>query len=169
MNQDEIVKNYYRKIYKLALYQLQDKNEAEDLTHDIFYKVLNSLGSFQNRSDLYTWVYRIALNTIRNYLRRKKIVKFISFENDPSETSKLLIGIADDPALKNEEDQEKMIKLKKLGDALKKLSERERTAFFFFHYEKMKQKEIADVMGTTVSAIESLVFKSLKKIRKYVA
>ena len=81
----------------------------------------------------------------------------------------MLIGISDDPALKNEEDQEKMIRLRKLGDALEKLSERERTAFFFFHYEKMKQKEIADVMGTTVSAIESLIFKSMKKIRKYVA
>lgn len=169
MNQDELVKNYYKKIYKLALYQLQDKNEAEDLTHDIFYKVLNSIGSFQNRSDLYTWIYRIALNTIRNYLRRKKIVKFISFENDPTETSRSLTGLTDDPALKSESDQEKMIKLKKLGDALKKLSERERNAFFFFHYEKMRQKEIAEVMSTSVSAVESLIFKSMKKIRKYVA
>ena len=169
MKQDELIKDYYKKIYKLALYQLQDKNEAEDLTHDIFFKVLNSLDSFQSRSDVYTWIYRIALNTIRNYLRRKKIVKFISFETDPTEHSTLSIAVSEDPALSSEIEQEKMIKLIKLDSAIKKLSNREKTAFFFFHYEKMKQKEIAEVMGTTVSAVESLVFKSMKKIKKFVA
>ncbi len=169
MNRDELLKNYYKKIHKLALYHIQDVQEAEDLTHDIFFKVLNSLDSFQNRSELYTWIYRIALNTIRNYQRRKKIVRFISFEDDPLETSNSLTVFGDDPAGRSEEEQEKMIKLKKLEGALKKLSEREKNAFYFFHYEKMKQKEIADVMGTSVSAVESLVFKSMKKIKKFVA
>ncbi|MEN8221803.1 MAG: RNA polymerase sigma factor [Acidobacteriota bacterium] len=169
MDKDELLKNYYQKIYKLALYQLQDKQEAEDLTHDIFFKVLNSLGSFQSRSDIYTWIYRIALNTIRNYLRRKKIVKFISFEYEPVEASKLLTGPGDDPARKNEEEQEKFLKLKMLENAMTKLSEREKSAFFFFHFEKLKQKEIAEIMNTSVSAVESLIFKSMKKIRKYIA
>jgi len=167
MPKDELVKNYYRKIYKLALYQLQDVNEAEDLTHDIFYKVLNSLKSFEERSDVYTWIYRIALNTIRNYLRRKKIVKFISFEDDPAGYS--LPADSDDPAMRSEEEELKKIKLQKLNEAIKLLSHRERTAFFFFHYEKMKQREIAAVMGTSVSAVESLVFKSMKKIKKTLA
>ena len=169
MDKDELVQNYYRKIYKLALYHLQDKNEAEDLTHDIFYKVLKSIGSFQERADIYTWIYRIALNTIRNHHRRKKIVSFISFENESSGASSLAVPASEDPAISSEEDQLKMIKLQKLDEAVKKLSDRERTAFFFFHYEKLKQREIAEVMGTSVSAVESLVFKSMKKIKKFVA
>jgi len=169
MDRNELLNNYYRKIYKLALYQLQDVQEAEDLTHDIFYKVLKSLGSFQEKSDLYTWIYRIALNTIRNYHRRKKIVKFISLEYESKVGSTLVDPASDDPALSSEDEQQKMIKMGKFNEAIKKLSDREKTAFFFFHYEKMKQKKIAEVMGTTVSAVESLVFKSMKKIKKFVA
>ena len=169
MDRDELLQNYYQKIYKLALYQLKDKQEAEDLTHDIFFKVLKSLDSFQSRSDIYTWIYRIALNTIRNYQRRKKIIKFISFEDEPGEASKHLIDCGDDPADKNEADQEKMLKLKVLEEAMGKLSQREKTAFYFFHFEKLKQKKIAELMETSVSAVESLIFKSMKKIRKYVA
>ena len=169
MDRDEILKNYYQKIYKLALYQLKDKQEAEDLTHDIFFKVLKSLDSFQNKSEIYTWVYRIALNTIRNYLRRKKIVKFISFEDEPGDASKHLTAPGDDPAEKNEADQDKMLKLRLLEDAMGKLTEREKTAFYFFHFEKLKQKKIAELMETSVSAVESLIFKSMKKIRKHIA
>ncbi len=169
MDRDELLQNYYQKIYKLALYQLKDEQEAKDLTHDIFFKVLNSLGTFQNKSDIYTWIYRIALNTINNYLRRKKIVKFISFEDDLRDSSKFLSDPGDDPAEKNEADQEKALKLKKLEVAMDKLSERERTAFYFFHFEKIKQKKIAELMDTSISAVESLIFKSMKKIRKYIA
>ncbi len=169
MKAEEVVNTYYKKIYKLALYQLQDENEAEDLTHDIFFKVIKSLDSFENRSEVYTWVYRIALNTIKNYLRRKSIVRFLSIENDLRGFEKFFSVQTDDPAIKNEEKQEKVLKLKKLGEALQKLSSRERTAFFFFHYEKVKQKEIAEIMRTTVSAVESLIFKSMRKIKRYIA
>ena len=169
MNRDELLQNYYQKIYKLALYQLKDEQEAEDITHDIFFKVLNSLDTFQSKSEIYTWIYRIALNTIRNYLRRKKIVKFISFEEDLGDSSKFLTDPGKDPADQNEAEQEKKLKLRLLDEALQKLSEREKTAFYFFHFEKLKQKKIADLMGTSVSAVESLIFKSKKKIRKYIA
>jgi len=169
MDRDELLNAYYKKIYKLALYQLQNVPEAEDLTHDIFYKVLSSLDTFQKRSGIYTWIYRIALNTIRNHIRRKKIVRFISLEEKQPEGFEYLMWTGEDPAEKTEEEQEKGLKLERLGKALKKLSARERTAFFFFYFEKMKQKEIAAVMGTSLSAVESLVYKSMKKIKRELA
>lgn len=169
MDKDALLNNYYQKIYKLALYQLQDVQEAEDLTHDIFYKVLNSLESFQSRSEIYTWIYRIAINTIRNHLRRKKIVRFLSLEENPPELPGLLMNVEDDPAGISEKEQEEDQRMKKLECALRTLTERERTAFFFFHYEKMKQKEIAGLMDTSVSAVESLVYKAMKKIKRELA
>ncbi len=169
MNPDEIVKSYYKKIYKLSLYYLNNESDAGDLTHDIFFKVIKSLDSFGGKSDIYTWIYRIALNTLRNHLRRKKIVNFISFADEMHEIKDEVLLTSKNPAIADEEKQERTIKLLKLENAIKKLSDRERTAFFFFHYEKIKQKEIAKIMGTSVSAVESLIFKSMKKIKKNVA
>ena len=166
MNPDEIVEKYYSRVYKLSLYHLQDETEAGDITHDIFYKVIRSLDTFQGRADVYTWIYRIALNTIRNHIRRKKIVRFISLENGPEEAGEDISVDFDDPAAATEKDQENMIRIRMLKGALKKLSERERTAFYFFYYEKLKQKKIAEIMGTSVSAVESLVFKAMRKIKK---
>jgi len=55
-----------------------------------------------------------------------------------------------------------------LERAINLLSHRQRTAFYLYYYDQMKQKEIAKIMGTTVSAVESLIHKSKNKIKKTV-
>jgi len=75
----------------------------------------------------------------------------------------------EDPAQISEAGEEKALQLKKLDRAIERLTLRERTAFYFFHFEKMKQREIAEVMSTTISAVESLVHKAMKKIKKELA
>ncbi|MEN8153386.1 MAG: sigma-70 family RNA polymerase sigma factor [Acidobacteriota bacterium] len=169
MDPAKITEEYYGKIYKLALYYLKNGSEAEDLTQDIFFKVLKNLSSFKMESQVYTWIYRIAVNTLTNYLRRKKIVQFISFDKDDLNEKNLPPDEEKDPAARMELEEEKQNKLKKLDSALNTLTSREKGAFFFFHYEKIKQKDIAVIMGTSVSAVESLIFKSTKKIKRFLA
>jgi len=48
------------------------------------------------------------------------------------------------------------------------LSNREKTAFYFFHYDHLKQKEIAEIMKTSISAVESLIHKAMKKLKRCV-
>ena len=164
MNIDEIIDDYYRKIYKLCLFYLDNnEQEAEELTQDIFIKVLKKQSTFKGESGIYTWIYRIAVNTLINYINRKKIVEFISFESTPEVREK-----NPDPGEQLEHDEEQGRKIKKLQKCITRLSNREKTAFFLFHYQQLKQKEIAGILRTSVSAVESLIHKAKKKLTKCV-
>ncbi len=169
MNKNEIIEKYYTKIYKLCLYNLNNEQEAEDLTQDIFFKVFDKIDSFNSQSQLYTWIYRIAINTIINYSKRKRLVKFISFSSDYDPKTEISYKPEDDPAKNIECDELETLKLKAIEDSLKLLSTKERTAFYLFSYDNLKQKVIAEIMNTSISAVESLIFKSKRKIKKEIA
>ncbi len=166
MDIDQIVDEYYGKVYKLCLFYLENKEEAEDIVQEIFFKVLKKKSTFKEQSGVYTWIYRIAVNTILNHIKRKKILQFISFEDFKNTKDFELASEVPNPAVIREQEELKNIEIKKLAKSIDRLSEREKTAFYLFHYENLKQKKIAEIMQTSVSAIESLVHKSMKKIRK---
>ncbi|NIM13449.1 MAG: sigma-70 family RNA polymerase sigma factor [Candidatus Aminicenantes bacterium] len=173
MDIDEIVEQYHQKLYKLCLFYLHNEEEAEEILHDIFIKVLKKQSTFKGESNIYTWLYRIAVNTIINHINRKKIVEFISFESaagHPEITYPSTDGDAVDvdPAVRLEKEEIENLKIEKLEHCIGRLSNREKTAFYFFHFDNLKQKEIATIMKTSVSAVESLIHKAMKKIRKCV-
>ena len=162
---DQIVDEYYGRIYKLCLFYLDNKDEAEDIVQEIFLKVLKKKSTFKEQSGIYTWIYRIAINTILNHIKRKKIVQFISFEDFTNIKYPEPISATPNPAVKLEQEEQKKIEIRKLEKSIDQLSGREKTAFYLFYYENLKQKKIAEIMDTSVSAVESLVHKSMKKIR----
>ncbi len=169
MNKNKIIDKYYNKIYKLCLYNLNNDQEAEDLTQDIFFKVIKNIESFNEQSQLYTWIYRIAINTIINYSRRKKIVKFFSLSSKSGSDMEISDMYENDPARNNENNETESLKLKALQNSMKLLSAKEKTAFYLFCYDNLKQKEIAEIMKSSVSAVESLIFKSKRKIKREIA
>jgi RNA polymerase sigma-70 factor (ECF subfamily) len=74
-----------------------------------------------------------------------------------------------DPAEKLEEDESKKNKIEILNKCIALLSSREKTAFYLFYYDSLKQKEIAEIMKTSISAVESLIHKAKNKIKKWIA
>ena len=165
MDVEEIGDLYYDRIYKLAFFHLRNGEEAEDLTQEIFLKILRKHDTFAGRSDPYSWIYRLAVNTILNHIKRKNIVRFISFQDTEKKPEGDPGGDADqDPARRMELKESQQERLRVLERGLDRMSPRERTAFFLFHYENMKQKEIAGILATTVPAVESLIHKAKKKV-----
>ncbi len=168
MNIEEIIDSNYQRVYKLCLYYLKDESESEELTQEVFLRVFKKKSTFKEESDIYTWIYRIAVNTVLNHIRRKKIVQFISFEASKEKGETEIASVGGDPARKLEEVELREIQMKKLEQAIGLLSNREKTAFYFFHYDGLKQKQIAEIMNTPLSAVESLVHKAIKKIKSNV-
>lgn len=168
MNIDEIIDAYYQKVYKLCLFYLKDREEAEEILQEVFIKIVKKQKDFKGQSDIYTWIYRIAVNTLLNYIKRKKLVEFISFEGLTKTTRVSMEKSGRDPAEVLEENQIQKQEIEKLETCIALLSHREKTAFYFFHYDQLKQKEIARIMKTSVPAVESLIHKAMKKLKRCV-
>ena len=164
---DALVDLHYRKVYKMALFFLKSEPDAEDLTQAVFEKIYRKRDQFRGEADPYTWIYRIAVRTAVNHLRRNKILQWLSLDDE-------LIGTilkksrfdAGDPARNLEATEERERKLRALDAGIGRLSAREKTAFYLFYYDRVPQKKIAEIMGISVPAVESLVHKALKKIKK---
>lgn len=163
---NRIIDSYYQKILKLTLFHLKNKQESEEITQDVFLKVLKKISSFKGQSDIYTWIYRIAINTVINHIKRKNLVRFLSFEQIPENEESVQNLSNNDPALHLEKEESDRIKLKMLEDSIGLLSNRQRTAFYLFYYDNLSQKQIAAIMKTSVSGVQSLINKAKKKITR---
>lgn len=166
-NIDSLLNEYYGKIYKLCLFFLGNEQEAEDAVQEIFAGVYKKLPSFRKEAHIYTWLRRIAVNHVLNRQRRKKLIRFFSL--DDAETSFPDISDpAPDPALKLETLEMEQEKIRIMEQCLKKLSLLEKTAFYFHYYDGLKHKETAEIMNTTVTAVEALIHKAVTKLRRCV-
>lgn len=163
---EKIVDDYYQKIYKLSLFYLKDKQESEEITQEIFLKVIKKLSTFKGQATIYTWIYRIASNTLLNYLKRKKLVRFLSLDNISIKDAYLNNLSKLDPAIHLEINESKNIQIEQLEKAINLLSNREKKAFYLFYYDNLKHKEIAQIMKTSKSSVESLIHKAKKKLKK---
>lgn len=162
-NLNTILEEAYPRIYKMCLFYLNNDEEARDMTQEVCFKITQKIETFRADANIKTWIFKITKNLLINYLKRKKIISFFSLE----QSERPFEGKDTDPEQRLERDEESRLQVKNLNAALKTLSNREKTAFYLFYYEDMKQKEIAKVMDASVSAIESLIFKSKKKIKKF--
>ncbi len=164
------IDRHYQRIVKLCLFYLGDLAEAEDAAQAACEKIWLHRERFAGQSSAFTWMYRIAVNTSINVLRRRRLLRWLSLETG-SEAAPLegLGQPAPTPPEEMERNQERERCLHGLGRALERMSEREKAAFYLFHYERMRQREIADIMRTTPAAVESLVHKAMAKVRAELA
>ncbi len=157
-HQDMVLNTCYRFVL--------NREDAEDITQEVFLEAYRSFGSFRRESKLSTWLYRIAVTKSLDHLRKKKrkkrfssLKRVIGF-NDPAE--ELTLPSMETPAevLSGNERTEILRK------ALDSLPDNQKTAFLLSKYDGYSNQEIAEVMHTTVSAIESLVHRAKKNLQK---
>lgn len=157
-HQDMVLNTCYRFVL--------NREDAEDIAQEVFLEAYRSFGSFRRESKLSTWLYRIAVTKSLDHLRKKKrkkrfssLKRVIGF-NDPAE--ELTLPSMETPAevLSGNERTEILRK------ALDSLPDNQKTAFLLSKYDGYSNQEIAEVMHTTVSAIESLVHRAKKNLQK---
>ncbi len=145
---------------------VQVKETAEDLTQEVFIEVMRSIGQFRGESKLSTWIYRISVTRSLDYLkmmkRKKRFAKLKSLFGDEGQL------VEDKPsAEKNPVEQiENRDRAEILAWALESLAENQKIAFTLSKYDEMSYKEIAEIMGTTISAVESLIHRAKGNLKK---
>jgi len=77
---NEIVRKYQQQVYWIIRKIVQDHDETDDITQEVFIKVYSALKDFRAESNLFTWLYRIATNFAINHVRKVKVRNTVSFE-----------------------------------------------------------------------------------------
>lgn len=163
-----LVERYQQMVFRTCMGFLHNREEAEDLTQDVFIQAYQALVRFKGESAFSTWLYRIAVNASLNKIRKSKLkLVFESFENLIGSDR---TGIETYPVIKNDEDPEKIIIRQEhsewLGRALDYLPENQKTAIVLSKYDDLSQKEIAEIMNITEGAVEALLQRAKKNLRE---
>ncbi len=166
---EELVRRYYSKIYGLVYGMTSNREDAEDVTQEVFVKAWKALGHFREQASFYTWIYRIAINRTINFRKRRNRRKTVQFENF-------------DPDIKQAESYKEFsskgsvlrkINLsefqKKMNEALLTLSDKHRTVVIMHDVQGMSHSEIAGIVGCSEGTARSRLFYARKKLQAELA
>ncbi|OJZ18349.1 MAG: RNA polymerase sigma factor RpoE [Thiobacillus sp. 65-29] len=158
-----LVNKYHRKLGRLLSRMVRDAAEVEDITQEAFIKAYRALPGFRGESAFYTWLYRIAVNTAKNYLvahKRQPVSSDVLAEDAENfEDGELLRDIATPDA----ELQTKQI-AQAVNEAVEALPEELRTAITLREIEGMSYEEIAQMMDCPIGTVRSRIFRAREAI-----
>lgn len=161
----QFVDAYEVQVFNTVLSLVQKREEAEDLAQEVFMEVFRSIGKFKGDSSLQTWVYRIATNKSLESIRKKKTAKRFAFLSSLFGAEQELLHHPvefDHPGVQVE--KKEMAKI--LFQAISKLPENQRAAYTLAQVEGLSYEEVAAVLETTKSSVESLLFRAKGNLKK---
>lgn len=168
---EEIYEAYGGRILNLAFRFTRNEEVARDLTQDIFLKVYRNLESFEQRSQIYTWIHRIAVNHIVSHLKRERRHRWLDLLD--STVSELLHEQKLDPAFRDrtaalsaDKKLEQSERERIVWEAVAALPVKYRVPLVLHHYEEMSYKEIAAMLDVSMSAVESRIHRAKKQLIK---
>lgn len=154
-------------VYNLALQYVQNVQDAEDITQEVFVKLHQNLHQFNaETAALKTWVYRITINQSLDFIKSKKAKKrfgFITalFNGDNNEPVADVANF-NHPGVAAEDKEA----LQYIFRLINNLPDNQRTAFILARLEDKSQKEIAEIMNLTTKAVESLLQRAKQSLQK---
>lgn len=160
---DLLVIKYQHRIVHLVNRYVKDPSEAQDVAQDTFIKAYRALGDFRGDSAFYTWLYRIAINTAKNYLLSRSR-RHLDYEIDVQDAEQVenAAQLKDMDTPDNLLMNEQIIKVIKV--AIEKLPEEMRIAITLREFEGMSYEEIAEAMDCPIGTVRSRIFRAREAI-----
>ena len=161
---DALVTKYQRKVARLLSRFMRNTAEVEDVSQEAFIKAYRALPAFRGDSAFYTWLYRIGINTAKNYLvaQGRRAPTTTEFDAEESE------GFADAGQLRDINTPESLLQSKQIGAtinaALEGLPEDLRRAFVLREIEGMSYEEIAAAMNCPIGTVRSRIFRAREAV-----
>ena len=154
---EELVKAYRERLYRVAWRILRDDESAEDAAQEAFIKVYRHIGRFEERSSLYTWMYRITVNIALNKLKRDRFRQMVPLGDLPrrdkrASTNPLRAALSSEVA-------------ERIDEAVQQLPEKQRAVFTLKFFEGLSHREIADIVGCSEGTSKANYFHAIRKLR----
>ncbi|WP_018747832.1 RNA polymerase sigma factor RpoE [Chitiniphilus shinanonensis] len=159
-----LVAKYQRRIARLLSRLIRDPGEIEDVTQEAFIKAYRALPSFRGESAFYTWLYRIAINTAKNYLaslgRRPQLSA--DYEDEDGETLDAAAQIPDYHTPESELANREIVRT--VNEVVETLPDELRTAITLREMEGLSYEDIASVMNCPIGTVRSRIFRAREAI-----
>lgn len=162
---DEVVRLYRARIFRFIMASLGDRDLAESLTQDCFLRAYNARHQFRGDASISTWLTRIALNLVRDYLRSRRM----RFWQKTRESAVDLVDISDwvpDAAASAETSILQRERVKQVWKVVSDLSRQQRAVFILRFVEEMELSEIAETTGMNTSTVKSHLYRALRIVRE---
>jgi RNA polymerase sigma-70 factor (ECF subfamily) len=161
-----LVERYQSMVFHTCMGFLHDKDDADDLTQEVFIQAYQSLNKFKGDSAFSTWIYRIAINASLNRVRKNSRSPILNRLDS-------LFGTGKErelsfPSYDPDDPENIFIRLEKskwIQNALDSLPENQRTAIVLSKYDDLSQKEISKIMMITEGAVESLIQRAKANLK----
>ncbi len=159
----ELVDKYSSRVINICYRFFPDKEDAEDISQEVFIEIYKSIKQFRGDSKLSTWVYRVTiskcLDEIKKRNRKKRFISAGKMLHTDEIVSNIGGGVMPDKKIQEQD------KLKEVFKSLDTLPDNQRVAFTLSKIEGYSNKEIAEILNTTTSAVESLISHAKKKVK----
>ena len=161
----EIVERYQAKVYSIIYGILRNRNDAEDIAQQVFAKVYFSIGNFDSRSSLLTWIYKITVNECYDYLRKKRVRKLV-YESDFSEEDTRKMENSDAVTEGAPGVDESLARRDLAVKLLEKVSEEDRRLILLKEVQGHSVEELAEMTGMNENTIKVKLFRARQKLLK---
>ena len=153
---------YKSLVYNLALNYSANKEDAEEITQDVFLTVFKKMSGFRNESKIETWIYRVTINKSLDYLKAKKRFKrnFINDGVSIDQVSQTEFSDFNHPGVLLESKEE----VQEIFRCINYLSEDYKTVIILLKIENKTSNEVSEIMKISIKAVESLFYRAKKKL-----
>src|SRR6056297_3118542 len=151
---EELIEDYGGLIYKVLNGYFKDKNKIDDLFQDIFIKIYKNIESFREESKLSVWIYRIAMNTVKNHFR----LKYNKDVYELDENYQIEFNHNLNKNLQNEDTK------KLLDKYIDQLPSNWQTVINLYYFNSFSYKEISKITGFPMGTIKTYLYRAKKKL-----
>jgi RNA polymerase sigma-70 factor, ECF subfamily len=159
----EVVDRYQSKVFSIIYGILRNRNDAEDIAQQVFAKIYFSIGNFDFRSSLLTWIYKITVNECYDYLRKKKVRKLV-YESDFGEEETMRMEQSEPDSAKPMD--QRLAQRDLVMKLMEKVSEEDRHLMLMKEVEGHSVEELAQMTGLNENTIKVKLFRARQKLLK---
>jgi RNA polymerase sigma-70 factor (ECF subfamily) len=155
---------FYKGIFRMIFYRIRSKMDAEDITQEVFFQAYNRLSSLQSPDRFKSWLFSIALNKVRDYIRRKKFRSL--FQALPENLD--LVESRENPTSPASEAHEHLEKAdfwNVVNSMMTRLSNKEREVFTLRFFDNLSIREISQAMNKGESTIKTFLYRAMIKVK----
>ncbi len=154
---EKLVSRYQKKIFAFIYRMVESREDAADLTQEVFFQVFRSLDTFRGDAKLNTWLYRIASNKTLDFLRKNKKVRTVNYECEDFQDNKSLTCT---PESNPEHIFLKEEKVRRLREMIAGLPDRYRVVLVLFHYQELSYRQIAEALDIPVKTVATRIYRA---------